>query len=60
MTAVTFYVTVWMSLALQATQPSSLKLVSRLLDEVKTFKPTLAINNGDISYARLGTRPSKA
>ncbi|CAL8471017.1 g10559 [Coccomyxa elongata] len=36
----------------QATQPSSLKLVERLLDEVKTFKPTLAINNGDISYAR--------
>ncbi len=37
---------------LQATQPSSLQLVDRLLDEVKTFKPTLAINNGDISYAR--------
>ena len=37
---------------LQAQQGASLPLVARLIEEVANWKPTLAINNGDIAYAR--------
>ena len=37
---------------LQGQQGASLQLTARLQQELATFKPTLAINNGDIAYAR--------
>ena len=36
----------------QGAQGASLLLVERLQQELLTWKPTLAINNGDVSYAR--------
>ena len=38
--------------AVQGQQGASLQLTARLQEEIASFKPTLAINNGDISYAR--------
>ena len=38
--------------AVQGQQGASLQLTARLQEEVASFKPTLAINNGDIAYAR--------
>ena len=45
----------WCACLLQGAQGASLPLVARLLTEIPTWKPTLLINNGDISYARCGT-----
>ena len=38
--------------AVQGQQGASLQLTARLQEEIATYKPTLAINNGDIAYAR--------
>ena len=38
--------------AVQGQQGASLQLTARLQEEIASFKPTLAINNGDIAYAR--------
>lgn len=40
---------------LQGQQGASLQLTARLQAELTSFNPTLAINNGDISYARHAT-----
>lgn len=37
---------------MQGQQGASLQLTARLQTELANFKPTLAINNGDIAYAR--------
>ena len=37
---------------LQGQQGASLQLTARLQAELTSFNPTLAINNGDIAYAR--------
>lgn len=37
---------------MQGQQGASLQLTARLQNELATFQPTLAINNGDIAYAR--------
>ncbi len=37
---------------LQGQQGASLQLTARLQTELADYKPTLAINNGDIAYAR--------
>ena len=36
----------------QGQQGASLQLTARLQQEIASYKPTLAINNGDIAYAR--------
>ena len=36
----------------QASQYGSLPLIPRLVEEINTFKPTIAFQEGDISYAR--------
>ena len=44
---------------LQGQQGASLQLTARLQAELPSFKPTLAINNGDIAYARQATSAAR-